>query len=109
MKFLLDEHLDTAVAESLRHAGVDAVSIQDVGIRSWSDEQILVYAKDNGRVVVTADEDFLILNAENMEHAGIAFLTKRLSVGALKEEIEKVSILFEPEHLKNRVIFIPLK
>jgi len=78
-------------------------------MRGQSDEQILVYAKEDGRVVVTSDEDFLTLNAKDVEHAGIAFLTKCLGIAALKEEIEKVSLIFESEHLKNRVVFIPLK
>lgn len=36
-------------------------------------------------------------------------MTKPLSIGNVIREIEKVHMLFEPDNLRNRVIFIPLK
>ncbi|MFW6194874.1 MAG: DUF5615 family PIN-like protein [Halobacteriota archaeon] len=73
------------------------------------ESDLLAYAKENEMVVVTKDSDFLDLHTQGKEHAGILFMTKPLSIGNVIREIEKVHMLFEPDNLRNRVIFIPLK
>ena len=109
MKFLADEHIELSVVDGLKELGIDILSVDEIGKRSYSDIDILDFAKDNGRVVVTRDSDFLRLHAQHIEHAGIIYVRKFLDVGVIIKETEKVSILFEPKHLKSTVIFIPLK
>ncbi|MBI2542780.1 MAG: DUF5615 family PIN-like protein [Candidatus Aenigmarchaeota archaeon] len=109
MKFLADEHIELSVVGGLKQLGIDILSVDEIGKRSYDDIDILNSAKDNGRVVVTRDSDFLRLHAQGVEHAGIVYVRKFLEIGIIIKEIEKISLLFEPEHLKDRVIFIPLK
>lgn len=108
MKFLADEHIDTHAVDALKEMGTDIVSVQGLDKRSQSDEELLTFANQDERVVITRDEDFLRLHAKGVQHHGILFLTKRMDVSTLIREILKVTIL-ESEHLKNTVIFIPIK
>jgi hypothetical protein len=76
MPYLIDEDLDTAVAEIARGLGLDAANVQELGRRRWSDEQHLVQAAEEGRCIVTGNrDDFLRLTARfaagGRPHAGV--------------------------------------
>jgi predicted nuclease of predicted toxin-antitoxin system len=58
VRFLLDETLSPLVRDRLEAAGHDAVRVRDLGLARAPDEQVLSTARDQRRVVVTADADF---------------------------------------------------
>ena len=58
MKFLVDAQLPPALAHWLSEAGYDAQAVREVGLRDAEDGAIWRYAQDQGRVIVTKDEDF---------------------------------------------------
>jgi predicted nuclease of predicted toxin-antitoxin system len=60
--FYLDEHIPKAVADGLRHRGINVTRAQEVGLRRASDEQHLEFAMRENHVVVTKDSDFLRFN-----------------------------------------------
>lgn len=109
MRFLADEHIELPIVTGLRLLGIDAISVNEAGKRESDDEEIMKFAKENKRVIITRDSDFIKLHRKGMEHPGIVFIPKFLVIGKIIEEIEKVSILFESEHIKNTVIYIPLR
>lgn len=57
-RLLLDQGLPRSSVAKLRDAGVDAVHAGDVGLSRATDSEILQYAVENDRVVVTLDADF---------------------------------------------------
>jgi predicted nuclease of predicted toxin-antitoxin system len=73
MRFHLDELADHAIARGLRLRGIDVTTTTDAGLLSATDEGQLSYALREGRILFTSDDDFLQLNAEGVDHAGIAF------------------------------------
>jgi predicted nuclease of predicted toxin-antitoxin system len=58
VKLFLDENLSPLHASELRTEGYDAVAVLDVGLSGATDEQVLHFAVENGRVLVTLDADF---------------------------------------------------
>ncbi len=63
MKLLLDQGLPRSAARLLTSAGWDTVHVGDIGYAAATDEQILLRARDEQRVVVTLDADFHALLA----------------------------------------------
>jgi len=59
LRFHLDENVDPAIADGLRHRGIDVTLPSDVGLVAASDAEHFAYALRDQRVIVTHDEDFL--------------------------------------------------
>ncbi len=63
MKLLLDQGLPRSSAGLLRDSGIDAVHTGECGLAQVSDQQIIDFAKAEGRVIVSLDSDFHVLLA----------------------------------------------
>lgn len=76
MKFLLDEDLNPAVAETGRGLGLDVISIHEVGRRGLRDDEQLRLAAADGRIFVTRNrDDFIKLTVDAYQagspHSGV--------------------------------------
>ncbi len=69
MKFLIDNALSPVLAKQLGEAGHDAAHVRDYDMQAAADEEILVRAQREERVVVSADTDFGTLLATRRERA----------------------------------------
>jgi len=58
VKLFLDENLSPQYAAELRTEGHDAVAVLEVGLSGATDERVLRFAVENGRVLITLDADF---------------------------------------------------
>lgn len=58
MRLLLDENLSPLHSVELRAEGFDAVAVVECGLSGATDEQVLQFAVNNGRAIVTLDADF---------------------------------------------------
>ncbi len=58
MKFVIDMNLSPSWVQAFSEQGWDAVHWSTIGAASASDEEIMVWAKENGHVVFTHDLDF---------------------------------------------------
>jgi predicted nuclease of predicted toxin-antitoxin system len=73
LKFHLDEHVPRAVAEGLRRRGIDVTTTVDAGLMGADDLTHIEFARREGRVIYTQDEDSLILSSERVEHRGVVY------------------------------------
>lgn len=73
IRFHLDEHVDPAIALTLRRRGIDVTIPSEVGLLGASDEQHIAFALGQQRVIYTNDADYLRLAAHGHQHAGIAY------------------------------------
>jgi len=58
MRFKIDENLPVEVAELLRHAGHDALTVWDQHLQGWEDQDISAICQAEQRVIVTLDIGF---------------------------------------------------
>jgi predicted nuclease of predicted toxin-antitoxin system len=58
MKFKTDENLPVEIADMLRRAGHDALTISDQGLSGSADSKIISVCTSEGRVLVTLDTGF---------------------------------------------------
>ncbi|WP_373479880.1 DUF5615 family PIN-like protein [Geminocystis sp.] len=58
MKFLGDMGVSQTVINTLRNDGYDAIHLRDEGLQTLPDDNIILKAKDEGRIILTFDLDF---------------------------------------------------
>jgi len=58
LKFLLDADMPISSAKVIRSFGYDVEDVRDIGMRAATDQEIIHYALQNKRIIVTKDTDF---------------------------------------------------
>lgn len=105
LKFYTDEHIAKAVVKGLKARGIDGVTCVEVGMRTASDLEHLKLALKKKRVIVTYDNDFLKLHAEDYEHAGIAFATNPVPIGEMIHFLLLMYEVLDADDMKNHIEF----
>ena len=106
IKFYLDENIPASVAAQLRQLQIDVVRCQEIGMRTADDADHLALATEQGRILVTFDQDFLTLNATGRIHTGIAFITEPKNVGVIVKSLIDLHSQRSPEQMRNRVWYV---
>jgi predicted nuclease of predicted toxin-antitoxin system len=90
----------------LRRAGIDVTTTNEVWLRTQDDQAHLRFARNEGRVIVTRDQDFLRLASEGVDHSGIVFYTANQSI---REIIEGLILIYEvltPDELAEQIEYL---
>jgi predicted nuclease of predicted toxin-antitoxin system len=107
LRFHLDGHIDSAIADGLRRRGIDVTTTPEVGLRGAGDDAHVAFALSEGRVVVTNDADFLRLHRQGVRHAGIAFTRHGLrSIGELLRALVLLCDCLEAEDIGSHVEYV---
>lgn len=105
--FFLDQHVPKAVAEGLRRRQIDVLTAQEVDRCGHSDQEQLAFAMAEGRVLVTFDDDFLALDAQGAQHAGIAYAKQGTrNIGELIRMLSLIHDVLSPEDMSSHVEFL---
>jgi Domain of unknown function (DUF5615) len=115
---LLDEMFSGLIAEQLRAAGHDVLTVvTDPALVSLSDDQILTHATTAGRALVTANiKDFMPLDARyraaSQTHAGLILVSSktfpqdRAYTAAITKAL--AALLDQPTQIQpGQVLFLP--
>lgn len=108
LQFYFDEMVAVDIASGLRRRGVNVLTTQEAGNLSLPDEMQLAFAKQEGRVFFTMDDDFLVLHNNGHGHAGIIYIpqNRRISVGDAVKNLWLVYEVLTPEEMKGHLEFL---
>lgn len=107
IRFHLDEHVATAIAEGLRRRGIDVTTTAESGLSGADDVDHVAFAHPAGRVIYTCDSDFLRIHDEGIEHSGIAYCHQQSrTIGEVIRGLELIWEILEPEGMRNRIEYI---
>jgi predicted nuclease of predicted toxin-antitoxin system len=107
LRFHLDENIDHAIAVGLRGRGIDVSTTTEAGLGGATDEEQLAYALEQQRVILTYDDDLLVLHRNGVLHAGIAFCTLRTrSIGQIVLKLAALSRHYERPDIAGRVEYL---
>jgi predicted nuclease of predicted toxin-antitoxin system len=77
LRFYTDVHIAREAVSQLRQKGVDILHCGDIGMADAADEDHLIYATSQERILVSCDDDFLRLHETwqraGRKHAGIVY------------------------------------
>jgi predicted nuclease of predicted toxin-antitoxin system len=86
VRFLVDQNLSARVAELLGELDHDAVHTSSLGLEVADDEAVLARARDDDRVLISADSDFgMILAATRAQRPSVLYI--RRSQGRRVEQV----------------------
>ena len=110
--YLDEDAMRLALAQALRNAGVDVVTTSDANNLSLPDEEQLIWAKKQNRVIYSFNiSDFSRLHAnfieKNMVHAGIIMATRQsYSIGEQLRRILRLINTKSAEEMINQLVFL---
>jgi len=115
LRFLADENFNGDIVRGLllRRPVLALVRVQDVGLASEEDPDVLAWANDNDRIVLTHDGATMPHFAwervgAGQRMAGVFVLSDRMPVGVAIEEILLIDECSEQSEWFNRVAYLPL-
>jgi hypothetical protein len=115
LRLLTDEDVHGDIIDGLRRrqSAVDLVRVQDVGLSHTPDSDILEWAAQQGRVVVSVDKKTLAVAAwDRVAHGlpmpGAAILRIVLSIGQAINELEIFALAGNPDDVRDQVVYLPM-
>ena len=115
LRLLADENFNGDIVRGLllRQPDLDIVRVQDVGLGGADDPDILGWAAENNRIVLTHDRATMsdyayerVAAGEAM--AGVFILNDRFPVGRAIEEILLMAACTEQAEWSGRAVHVPL-
>lgn len=108
-KFLMDADMPRSSAIAVRSLGFDTEDVRDLGMRYAKDQEIIDYALNAGRVVITRDLDYGEI-LRYPQHPGAIIL--RLPTGFVAKEVNEALLDFlssaKNDVLQQAIIIVEL-
>jgi predicted nuclease of predicted toxin-antitoxin system len=114
IKFLIDEDISPSVARYTSNVlFIDAIAVRDRGLLGATDYQVLEYAFNEDRILVTANiRDFEKFARTTEIHAGIVFicqgdLSRNEQIAIVEESVNAINAELKDERdMLNRVLYM---
>jgi hypothetical protein len=102
----MDVHVPMAVTKGLRRRASDVLTAQEAGLVSADDLLHIALARDQQRVIVTQDADFLRHHHRGIAHFGIAYAPQGTPVGRILRGLVLIEQALSPRDMINRVEYL---
>lgn len=107
IRFYLDADVDIKLAANLRRAGYDCVSAREVGNAALDDETQIVFATNEGRVLLTHNiQDFVPIFERwwhaNRDHPGIV-VSQQIPLGELQRRVMRLLDTVTADEMENNL------
>lgn len=116
MKLLADENFRGAIVRGLlrRRPALDLLRVPDVGLSAADDPDILAWAANDGRLVLTHDAATLIGYAYNRVAAGQSMpgIIEVRQEAAIGQSIDELLLIIDASHegeWQGQVLYLPLR
>ncbi|MDJ1177236.1 DUF5615 family PIN-like protein [Roseofilum capinflatum] len=114
MRLLTDENFNGAILRGLirRLPELDIVRVQDVGLMNADDPDILEWAANEGRILLTHDVATITMYAyervnQGLPMIGVVEVIATAPIGRIINDLELFVLCSQPEDYENQVLFIP--
>jgi predicted nuclease of predicted toxin-antitoxin system len=107
IRLYLDADVDVKLAANLRRAGYDCVSAREVGNAALDDETQIVFATNEGRVLLTHNiQDFVPIFERwwhaNRNHPGIV-VSQQIPLGELQRRVMRLLETVTADEMENNL------
>ncbi len=114
--FLADEDFNRRIVRGLRRRlpHLDIVRVQDAGLITQPDTEVLKWAANENRIVLTHDVTTMSKHAfarvtQNLPRPGVIEVSQDVPIGEAIEELVLIAECSLENEWRNQVIFLPLK
>jgi predicted nuclease of predicted toxin-antitoxin system len=114
VRLLTDENFNGDLLRGLmrRLPNLDLVRAQDVGLMSTDDPDILEWAANEGRILLTHDVATITMYAYNrmkqgLLMTGVVEVIATAPIGRIIDDLELFICCSQPEEYEGRILFIP--
>lgn len=112
---MIDEHIPGAVVRQLQRLypdKADVARVVDVGLMGAADPEVLAWAAEEERILISRDKATLTNFAyqrieRNLPMPGVIAVTRALAIGPLLDELALIIECGEPEDFKDLVYYVP--
>lgn len=115
-RFLADENIDTDLVLGLRRRvdDIDVLRVQEVGLRTVGDHEILHWAADKGRILISHDlktiPGFAVERLlAGLPMPGVILLPPSLSIAQAMEELAAIAGATDADEWNNQIAYLPLR
>lgn len=115
LKLLIDQDFDHDILRGLirRLPEIDYVTALQIGLNEVGDTELLLWASENKRVLLTHDrktmpKHFASLLDKGLELAGVCVVPRRLSIGQAINELEIIIACSSADEWQNIIKILPL-
>jgi len=107
VRLLADEHIPPAFVSALRGEGHDVALVGDDVASGTDDSEVLEYARETDRVILSEDTDFRGADAELVveSHPGVLACETAASPGAVATAVRRIEALVDDT--EDTVLFVP--
>lgn len=111
-----DENFNNDILRGIlrRNSSLDILRIQDVGLTKATDPQVLEWAAQENRVLLTHDQNTLTKFAyqrvvERKAMPGVIEVNRSVPMAVAIEDILLLAVLSESGELEGQIIYLPLR